>query len=150
MKYVLWIVGGLVGLYLLYLLLRRPAYVAPVATRTPGGIWGTVASALGVGVASAINASKSNPQSGVIVVGQGLPGYGNNSVVYMPSANTAWQSNQAAQRADWTSSSGDSYQNTKQYAYQNSPFADASQSGGGTAGLQAYMNSNAMGEDYIG
>lgn len=33
------------------------------------------------------------------------------------------------------------------YGYENSPYADRSQSGGGTAGLQAYMNDVNIGRD---
>jgi hypothetical protein len=99
MKIVLYVLAGLIGLYLLYLLLRRPVYAAPVnpyAAAQPGGVWGAIGSLLGAGIGTAVaTSSKAKPQSsnGVLVVGQGYPGSGNSGVVYMPSANYAAQSN---------------------------------------------------------
>lgn len=84
------IAGCFVGLLLLALVLRRPTYY-PAPAAASRGFWGNLGAFLGAGIAAAAGSkAKSATPAGALVVERGLPGYGNNAVVYMPSGSESF------------------------------------------------------------
>jgi hypothetical protein len=90
MKIALYVIGGLIGLWLLYLILSRPVTPAYIAPSSTGGFWGGLGKLLGIGVASALTTANQK-QGGTLVVERGYNGSGANAVGYMPNSNQSWE-----------------------------------------------------------
>ena len=82
MKVFLWILGGAVGLILLYLLLR-PTTPAPVVVQNAGGggWWSNVGRLLGSAIGTAAGSYAATPKAPQY----GTPGYGPGNIAWQPS-----------------------------------------------------------------